>query len=148
MFPTRKDMAYGVSLAPAAPGEVHIWMDNQTDQPQSVYFCCGGTFEFYIELYDGTGNRVPTTWEAKNGRLRDPGFGGIVCSCSGFVVVPPHTLGAVDSGQLGHVYALPPGRYTITERPLPTTSPAISIPSTEPSKTIPSPTPSLTISIP
>src|ERR1700740_3155171 len=37
LFPERNGIAYGVSAIPDKPLTVHIWMDSQTDDPQSYF---------------------------------------------------------------------------------------------------------------
>src|ERR1700738_2956665 len=44
-----------------------------------------------------------------------------VCTCSGFHLIPPHTIELFDFANISGEYALLPGRYTISERNPPAT---------------------------
>jgi hypothetical protein len=120
MFPLRNGVAYGVSLNPDKPLVVNIWMDNQTDKTQNYYICCNLTFAARIDLYDAKGHRIPSRidFELEKAGLAD-GDAGWGCGCSGWSVVPPHTLQVVDGGDLKANYTLAPGSYSISERPIP-----------------------------
>jgi hypothetical protein len=123
LFSLRDGLAYGVSLAPDKPGLVTIWMDNQTEKPQTVYVCCNATFVRYIDVYNRSDQRVLSKLEIANTKpesapfySRDPrALAG--CGCSGRSTVPPHSLKVVDHGDLKSSYTLTPGRYTIVEYP-------------------------------
>jgi hypothetical protein len=148
MFTLHDGVAYGVSVAPDKPGSVTIWMDNQTDKPQTTYLCCNATFVRYIDLYDQSGQRIPSKLEISNAKspLADPREPRIVpaCGCSGWITVPPHSLKLIDHGELNLSYTLSPGRYTIVEYP-----PSIAnAPAPAPSPTLPPTGPRLAITLP
>jgi hypothetical protein len=115
MFPARLDISFGVSQSPSKASGVYIWMDNQTEVAQSHYVCCEATFIDFIELYGADGHRVPM----KDPDLEKERVNGVetvwACRCSGWVSVPPHTLKAIDGGDLLNIYNLPSGRYSIGE---------------------------------
>ena len=68
MFVLRDGIAYGVSGAPDKSAVVAIWMDNQTDKPQIMYVCCNATFVRHIDLYDQSGQRIPSKIEIANAK--------------------------------------------------------------------------------
>lgn len=114
MSPPHDGIALGVSSPPNNPQTVYVWMDNQTDKPQSYYMCCRGTFLDDIDVYDSAGHRLISKDEQTEQKICAEG-GEIVrsCSCSGFASIAPHTLQVIDSGNLTDSYVLSPGPYFI-----------------------------------
>lgn len=145
MFPLRNGIAYGVSVAPDKPASVTIWMDNQTEKPESFGFCCNATFVGFISVYDQKGQRIPSKREIANAKAQAGDIASLPgCSCSGFGTVPPHSLKVIDHGDVSTGYDLAPGRYTIVEYP-----PRINAaPGPPPSPTLPPTGPRLAISLP
>jgi hypothetical protein len=100
-----------VSANPGKPTYLYLWVDNQTDETEFHYFCCGKIFwNHVVDVYDAQGNRVPSKIEqaAKAGNYFLES-----CACSGNRPVPPHRLMLVDSGDLLEDFQLAPGRYVI-----------------------------------
>lgn len=150
MFSLRDGLAYGVSVAADKPGAVTIWMDNQTEKPQTSLICCNATFVRYIDLYGQSGQRIPSKLEVANSKPESaPLQSGdprevAACGCSGWVAVPPHSLKVIDHGDLPASYGLAAGRYTIIEYPPhPANAPAYT-----PSPTLPASGPRLIVSLP
>jgi hypothetical protein len=104
-------IAFGVSSPDGKPTTVYIWLDNQTDKPQSYYVCCRASFLNQIEVYDSAGQRLLRKGEQAGQKICDRELVG--CGCSTGVSVAPHTLQVVDSGDLGDGYLLSAGRYFI-----------------------------------
>ena len=101
----------GVSANPGKPTYLYLWVDNQSDETEFHYFCCGKIFwDQVVAVYDAQGNRMPSKVEqaaqAGNALLES-------CTCSGDRPVPPHRLMLVDSGDLLEDFQLAPGRYVI-----------------------------------
>ena len=111
MFSVNGKVVSGVSVRPDKPTYLYLWMDNQSDETEFHYFCCGKIFwNHVVDVYDAQGNRVPSKIEqaaqAGNYLLES-------CTCSGYRPVPPHTLMVVDSGDLLEDFQLAPDRYVI-----------------------------------
>lgn len=145
MFPPRDGVTCGVSVAPEKPGSITIWMDNQTEKPKTRGSCCNATFIVYIDLYDQSGRRIPSDLETFNAahhptQLRAVGL----CTCSGFVTVPPHSVKVIDHGDFATSHKLAPGQYTIIEYPLRFAAG----PQRTPSPTLPASGPRLIVSVP
>jgi hypothetical protein len=115
MSPAGGGVAFGVSSTPGKPGNVQVWVDNQTDDAKSYYMCCGTTFLDAIDVYDSGGHRLLTKSEQS---LRKTCVEGQeverACTCSASLSIAPHTLRVVDSGSIEEAYELPPGRYFVT----------------------------------
>jgi hypothetical protein len=112
MAPANRGVAFGVSSSPERPTRLYIWLDNQTDELQPYYACCGSTFMLAIDLYDAAGQRVPQDWEKPGNKLCGV-QGGFGCGCSAILCAAPHTMKVVDDGELQRGYALSPGQYFV-----------------------------------
>ena len=113
MFPPDLTIVFGISSDPAKPSDLYLWADNQTDKAQRVYVCCTSTLLEHIDVYDSNGHRVLTKTEIDT--LEGKAF-TVVCSCSGWISVPPHTIRSVDSANISAGYSLSAGHYIITEK--------------------------------
>jgi hypothetical protein len=144
MFPANAGVAFGVSSVPDKPSTLYLWADNQTEKAESLYVCCISTLFEHIDVYDAEGHRVLSKVDLAEQKANSEGKVMMqVCSCSGWVLVPPHTIEILEYADISDGYLLFPGRYTITER-----MPAGSNPKPE-AKLAPSlDRPGLTISIP
>jgi hypothetical protein len=115
MSPTSRGVAFGVSSPSGKPTIVHVWMDNQTDNPQSYYMCCATTFLDAIDVYDSGGHRLLS--KSEQGVRKMCAAGQVFeksCSCSAIFSIAPHTMQVVESGSIEEPYELQPGRYFVT----------------------------------
>jgi hypothetical protein len=117
MFPAHDGIAFGVSSGPDKPVTLHLWADNQTDKPESLYFCCVSTLFGHSDVFDSEGHRVLSKDDQVEQKARLEGRVTVeVCSCSGWLSVPPHTIQLLDSEDISRGYNLQPGRYNVSER--------------------------------
>lgn len=118
MFPAHDGVAFGISSDPGKPSTLYLWTDNRTEKDADLLICCVSTLFEHIDIYDSTGVRLLSKLDQA---ARKAGWEGRVvveeCTCSGWVLVPPHTIKLVESADVSDGYVLPPGRYIITERP-------------------------------
>jgi hypothetical protein len=120
MFPAHDGIAFGVSSGPDKPVALHLWADNQTDKAESLYFCCVSTLFEHIDIFDSEGHRVLSKGDQAEQKARSEGLKTVeVCSCSGWLSVPPHTIQLLDAEDISRGYTLQPGRYTVLERNTP-----------------------------
>jgi hypothetical protein len=118
MFPAHRGIAYGISSGPDKPSTLYLWADNRTEKDVDLLICCVSTLFEQIDIYDSAGVRLPSKLDQaaqKAGRE-----GRVVvqeCTCSGWVLVPPHTIKFLESADISDGYVLSSGRYIITERP-------------------------------
>jgi hypothetical protein len=144
MFPANRGVAFGVSSVPDKPSTLYLWADNQTAKAESLYVCCISTLFEHIDVYDAEGHRVLSKVDLPEQKANSGEKVTLQgCSCSGWVLVPPHTIEILEYADISDGYLLPPGRYVITER-----APAApSNPTSEVQKAA-SPPPGIAISIP
>jgi hypothetical protein len=117
MFPARNGIAFGVSSEPDKPSSLNLWVDNQTDKAESLYFCCASTLFDHIDIFDSRGHRVMSKTDQIEQKARAEGRTIIdACTCSGWSAIPPHTIQIFVSADISQGYALQPDRYTISER--------------------------------
>jgi len=110
-----------------------------------LYVCCISTLFEHIEVYDAGGHRVLSKMDLAEQQASSDGKVTLRgCSCSGWVLVPPHTIEILEYADISDGYLLSPGRYVITER----TPAAPSNPNPEVQKAASHPPPGLAISIP
>lgn len=144
MFPANGGVAFGVSSVPDKPSTLYLWADNQTEKAESLYVCCISTLFEHIDVYDAGGHRVLSKMDLAEQKASSDGKVTLRgCSCSGWVLVPPHTIEILEYADISDGYLLPPGRYVITER----TPDAPPNPNPELQKAA-SPRPGIVISIP
>ena len=145
MFPANGGLAFGVSSVPGKPSTLYLWADNQTEKAESLYVCCISTLFEHIEVYDAGGHRVLSKMDLAEQQASSDGKVTLRgCSCSGWVLVPPHTIEILEYADISDGYLLSTGRYVITER----TPAAPSNPNPEVQKAASHPPPGLAISIP
>jgi hypothetical protein len=139
MLPSKNGVVWGLSTNPVHYGEpisVLLWLNNPTDEPQSV-MTCGGIDYFWargIDIFDSAGHRVLTRAEEKRktaisqnpeqiplpSRLEDTWM----CDRNFPITIPPHacmhgTFSSLPydfSRDLRTYYELPPGRYYIVRK--------------------------------
>jgi len=119
MFPARKGIAYGISVPPDKPGTIFLWADNQTPAPQGFLICCISTVLDHVDVYDEEGHRVLSESDKLKQKAEAEGTPTTeVCSCSGWVTIPPHVIAcfAFSSADLSQQYKLPSGKYIVSER--------------------------------
>ena len=126
---SRGPLRWGISTRPAHAGQpvsVLLWIENTTDQPQSVATCTGiDRFWLYgIDVFDSFGHRVPSLTEEKE-KKPPPGKtlpGWIeMCTRNFAIQIPSRTImhGTFSklpydfSRDLTTYYSLPPGRYIV-----------------------------------
>ena len=145
MFSAHNGVAFGVSFGPDKPSTLFLWADNQTDKPVNLLICCGSTLAEHIDIFDSEGHRVLSKTDQAEQKTRSEGREMVqVCTCSGWVSVPPHTIRLLDSTEISAWYSIQPGRYTISERDPPA---AYNLKPDERGVTLDAP-PGLSISIP
>jgi len=103
-----------------------LWIENTTDQPQSVATCTD-IDRFWldgIDVFDSSGHRVPSLTEEKEKKPPPgktlPGW-ILVCTRNFAIQIPPRTImhGTFSSlpydfsRDLTTYYSLPPGRYIV-----------------------------------
>ena len=121
MFPSRGGIVLGVSSAPDKPSALYLWADNRTSEAVTFYVCCVITLFENIDIFDSEGHRVLSKADQAEQKARSEGLQTVqVCTCSGWSVVPPHTIQLFASADISQGYTLQPGRYTISERNPPT----------------------------
>jgi len=117
MFPARNGIAFGVSSEPDTPSSLILWLDNQTDKSEDFYFCCASTLFEHIDIFDSQGHRILSKTDHIELKARSEGHEVLqVCTCSGSLAVPAHTIQMFDFADLSLGYDLPPGQYVISER--------------------------------
>lgn len=117
MFAANAGVAFGVSSVPDKSSTLCLWADNQTEKAESLYVCCISTLFEHIDVYDADGHRVLSKADLAEQKASSEGNVAVhACSCSGWVLVPPHTIEILDYADISDGYLLPPGRYIITER--------------------------------
>jgi hypothetical protein len=117
MFPAHNGIAFGISSEPDKPSSLNLWVDNQTDKGESLYFCCVSTLFDHIDIFDSAGHRVLSRADVIEQKTREEGRTIVnVCTCSGWSQIPPHTIQVFIFADISEEYTLPPGHYTITER--------------------------------
>ncbi len=119
MFPARRGVAYGISSNPGKPSTLSLWADNRTEKGVELLICCVSTLFEQIDIYDSAGVRLLSKADQA---ARKAGLeGGVVvgggCTCSGWVLVPPHTIKFLEFADISDGYVLASGRYIIAERP-------------------------------
>jgi hypothetical protein len=118
MFAAHDGVAFGVSSGPDKPSTLYLWTDNRTEKDVDLYVCCLSTLFEHIDIYDSAGVLLLSRADQA---ARKAGWEGRVvveeCTCSGWVLVPPHTIKFVESADILDGYVLPGGRYIIAERP-------------------------------
>ena len=118
MFPAHRGVAYGISSDPGKPSTLYLWADNRTEKDVDLLICCMSTLFEQIDICDSAGVRLPSKVDKYEQKARLEGrtaVGG--CTCSGWVLVPPHTVKFLESADISVGYILPAGRYIIAERP-------------------------------
>jgi len=116
MFPAHGGIAWGISSDPAGRPILYLWADNQTEEVQTLYVCCISTVFEHINVYDSEGHRVLSKDEETERKARSEGHVTVtvqVCSCSGWVLLQPHTIKFIEFANISDGYALPPGRYIV-----------------------------------
>jgi len=117
MFPAHDGVAFGVSSGPDKPPTLYLWTDNRTEKDVDLLICCVSTLFEHIDIYDSAGVRLLSKLDRA---ARKAGWDGKVvveeCTCSGWVLVPPHTIKFLESADISDGYVLSSGRYIITER--------------------------------
>jgi hypothetical protein len=122
MFPARNGIAHGVSSDPDKASGLNLWVDNQSAEPVSLMFCCATTLFANIEVFDSDGRRVLSKADREAQQAASEGRElAEVCTCSGNVLIAPHTMQLFDFADISREYTLKPGRYMITERNTPNT---------------------------
>jgi len=117
MFPAHDGIAFGVSSDTGKRPILYLWADNQTETTQTLYVCCILTLFEHIDVYDSEGHRLPSRDEQKEQRARQEGHHTVqVCSCSGWVLLQPHTIKFIGFANISDGYSLPAGRYVIIEK--------------------------------
>jgi hypothetical protein len=117
MFPPQNGIAYGISSAPDNPSNLSLWVDNQTPAPQYFLLCCISTVLDHIDIYDERKHRILSESDKFEQKARAEGRPTAkACSCSGWATIPPHIVAYLGSADLSRGYALPPGKYTVSER--------------------------------
>jgi hypothetical protein len=117
MFPAQNGIAYGISSAPDNPSNLSLWVDNQTPAPQDFLLCCISTVLDHIDIYDERKHRILSESDKFEQKARAEGRPTAkACSCSGWATIPPHIIAYLGSADLSRGYALPPGKYTVSER--------------------------------
>jgi hypothetical protein len=117
MFPARNGIALGVSSSPDKHSALYLWADNRTSEAVTFYVCCVVTLFDNIDIFDSEGHRVLSRADQAEQKARSEGLQTEqICTCSGWSVVPPHTIQLVASADISDGCTLQPGRYTISER--------------------------------
>jgi hypothetical protein len=118
MFAARAGIAYGVSFNPEKHSELYLWAENRTDQASDyLLFCCEATLLDAIIIYNSARHRVLSKSDELARKALSEGRELVpVCTCSGSVIVPAHTIQLFDSADISADYSLGPGRYIISAR--------------------------------
>jgi hypothetical protein len=117
MFPAHNGISYGISAAPDDAATLSLWADNQTPTSQDFLMCCISTVLNHIDVHDERGRRIPSESDKMKQKSQAEGTPTIeVCSCSGWVSIPPHVIAYLGSAKLSDGYVLPAGKYIISER--------------------------------
>jgi hypothetical protein len=117
MFPAHNGIAFGLSFGPDKSGMLYLWADNQTGTAVNMYACCISTLLEHIDIFDSEGHRVRSKENQLKQKAALEGLPTIAsCSCSGWVLVPPHTIRFFVHANIADGYALQRGSYTISER--------------------------------
>lgn len=112
--PYMRGVTMGISSPVGMPTHIYVWLDNQTNEDQTYYMCCGSSAFSAIDVFDSMGDRLLGKWEQATRRWCKEGRTLIsACTCSANIIVAPHTMQIVDSGDLETQYELPPGQYFI-----------------------------------
>jgi len=119
MFPAHRGVAYGISSGPDRPSTLYLWADNRTEKEVDLLICCVSTLFDQIDIYDSAGVRLLSKADqaARKAGLEGRVVVGGGCTCSGWVLVPPHTIEFLEFADISDGYVLSTGRYVITERP-------------------------------
>jgi hypothetical protein len=119
MFPAHRGVAYGISSGPGKPSTLYLWADNRTEKDADLLICCVSTLFEQIDIYDSAGVRLLSKADqaARKAGLEGRVVVGGGCTCSGWVLVPPHTIKFLEFADISDGYVLPSGRYIIAERP-------------------------------
>jgi hypothetical protein len=118
MFAAHDGVAFGVSSGPDKPFTLYLWTDNRTEKDVDLLICCVSTLFEHIDIYDSVGVRLPSKVDKFEQQARLEGRVAVeACTCSGWVLVPPHTIKFLESADISDGYVLSSGRYVITERP-------------------------------
>jgi hypothetical protein len=119
MFPARRGVAYGISSNPGKPSTLSLWADNRTERDVDLLICCVSTLFEQIDIYDSAGVRLLSKADqaARKAGLEGRVVVGGGCTCSGWVLVPPHTIKFLEFADISDGYILSAGRYIIAERP-------------------------------
>ena len=97
---------YAVSL--------YIWVDNQTSSDAPVG-SCSLFARWNIDVWSASGQRMLSHREQKDLALWPEHFS---CAANAILSVPAHSCAVVtEIDDLGGLYTLPPGLYTVAERP-------------------------------
>lgn len=119
MFPARRGVAYGISSGPGKPSTLYLWADNRTEKDADLLICCVSTLFEQVDIYDSAGVRLLSKADqaARKAGLEGRVVVGGGCTCSGWVLVPPHTIKFLEFADISDGYILAAGRYIIAERP-------------------------------
>jgi hypothetical protein len=83
---------------------------------------CATTLFANIEVFDSDGRRLLSKADREAQQAASEGRElAEVCTCSGNVLIAPHTMQLFDFADISREYTLKPGRYMITERNTPNT---------------------------
>jgi hypothetical protein len=133
------DLQFGLSVAKerialGRPAVLHLWIDNASDNEESVWTCMGLDIFWAqgFDLYDAYGHRVlrKKEWErpaGPGGGVEKPSVlcnGGWACGRNFPIPIPAHSCvnGAAEpegydfNRNLAMYYDLPPGRYYVVPR--------------------------------
>jgi hypothetical protein len=133
------DLQFGLSVAEerialGRPAVLHLWIDNASDNEESVWTCMGLDIFWAqgFDLYDAYGHRVlrKKEWErpaGPGGGVEKPSVlcnGGWACGRNFPIPIPAHSCvnGAAEpegydfNRNLAMYYDLPPGRYYVVPR--------------------------------
>ena len=126
MFQSRDGVAFGIStLRTTVPkdGEatVYLWLSNESQSSRDYLACCNLTMFEKIDVFDSAGQRLESASDVQLKTLQDKGQAYVSgCSCSAMLTIAPGSCCVVDQGAINRkdiAYTLPPGRYTVRERP-------------------------------
>lgn len=129
MFAARNGVAMGISVArdTLARGErvpLHVWIDNQKDQP-AQFFSCDMFWGWGVEVWDTYGHRLLNNTEIAEREARESGkvlHQVRACTANISFSVAPHTCENPSLAAHELKYDLTPGQYVITEAPPKATS--------------------------
>src|ERR1700677_1989366 len=105
MFSENNGLAFGISANPAKSGTLYLWADNRTDKPKDLYLCCNSSLFERIDIFDFDGHRLMSRNDEVLQKAHREGTQTIdVCSCSGNVLVAPHTKQYVMFAEISVAY--------------------------------------------